>query len=198
MDRRVGSGSLGAAEQDRWRSWPRLALGLTLGVALAWGVWELATGSPEAVGPGGTDPARDSARSVDEAAQDGDAMEVSVAVVPRQLREPAEEASAGEVAGRPKGGIRSQPRLFGGAKVEPLYDPRSDALAGVRVSRVRKGSFWERLGVRGGDVVLEVNGELVDTPAASVKLINDLSEAAVLILRVRGEDGLERYLEYRS
>ena len=52
--------------------------------------------------------------------------------------------------------------------------------------------------MRGGDVVLEVNGELVDTPAASVKLINDLSEAAVLILRVRGEDGLERYLEYRS
>jgi len=95
-------------------------------------------------------------------------------------------------------GIRSPPGLYGGAKVEPLYDLRSDEVQGVRVSRIREGSFWELLGIRERDVLLEVNGQLVDTPSASVTLMNSLSREPVLILRLRGEDGRERFLEYRS
>jgi len=95
-------------------------------------------------------------------------------------------------------GIRSPPGLYGGAKVEPLYDLRSDAVQGVRVSRIQEGSFWELVGLKERDVVLEINGQLVDSPDASVTLMNSLSREPVLILRLRGEDGTERFLEYRS
>ena len=45
-------------------------------------------------------------------------------------------------------------------------------------------------------VVFEVNGEL--DPDASVFFLNSLSREYELILRVRGEDGLERILQHRS
>jgi len=91
---------------------------------------------------------------------------------------------------------RTQTRLFGDARVKALYD--NQTLRGVQITGVRDGSFWKRLGVRDGDVVLEVNGEPVDDPEASILLMNSLSRSEILSLRVRGLDGNERYLEYRT
>ena len=47
-------------------------------------------------------------------------------------------------------------------------------------------------------MVLEINAQLVDSPNASVMSMNSMSLEPVLILRVRGDDGLERFIEYRS
>jgi len=90
---------------------------------------------------------------------------------------------------------RTSRRLFGTAKVEAVYD-RYD-VKGVRLSRVDRDSFWYLVGIREGDVVLEVNGDLVDSPESTVELLNEMARAPTLLMRVRGADDEERLLEYR-
>lgn len=91
---------------------------------------------------------------------------------------------------------RAPTRLYAEARVRPLY--ANEDLRGVQILGVTPGSFWDEVGFRDGDVVLEVNGELVDDPSASVYLMNSLSREYELILRVRGEDGYERILQHLS
>ena len=91
---------------------------------------------------------------------------------------------------------RTPTRLYAEARVRPLY--ANEDLQGVQILGVAPGSFWDEVGFRDGDVVLEVNGELVDDPSASVYLMNSLSREYELILRVRGEDGYERILQHLS
>lgn len=179
----------------------RLVLGALALVGLGWALWRPAPPPTEVSPQGAASSTRPAPGVGGDGATSGAESEV-VLVAPRLERgapPPSEGSTIPErVDEGAEVGIRSPPGLYGGAKVEPLYDLRSDALRGVRLSRIREGSFWERLGVREGDVVLEVNGQLIDSPAASVMLMNSLSREPVLILRVRGEQGPERFLEYRS
>lgn len=91
--------------------------------------------------------------------------------------------------------LRTPFRLYGSARVSALYD-RHEFL-GVRVDEVDQGSLWDLVGVQSGDLVVEVNGELVNDPAAGVQLMNTLASDPVLLLRVRGVDGRERLLDFR-
>lgn len=91
---------------------------------------------------------------------------------------------------------RTQKNLYKSAKVSAVY--ANEDLLGVRIRNVAPGSFWSRVGFRHGDVILEANGELMDSPQASVNFMNALATSYVLIVRVRGEDGEERMLEFRT
>jgi membrane-associated protease RseP (regulator of RpoE activity) len=91
---------------------------------------------------------------------------------------------------------RRQVRLFGGANVKPLYDSSYRKIIGIQVNNVRPGSFWQTLGIRSGDVIVELNGERIDNTEAGNKLITSLGQERVLHLRVQGADGKERYLDY--
>ena len=93
---------------------------------------------------------------------------------------------------------RTAVRLYGSARVKPLYNLHDSTLNGVQISNVTPGSFWEELGVEDGDIILELNGELIDTPAASVKLMNQMSRGYVLNLRLRTPEGNERFIDYRT
>ncbi|MCS5637031.1 MAG: hypothetical protein NZ990_10980 [Myxococcota bacterium] len=93
---------------------------------------------------------------------------------------------------------RTAVRLYGNAKVRPLYNLHDNTIAGVEISNVAPGSFWDELGVGNGDVILELNGEVIDTPAASVELMNQFSRGFVLNLRLRTAEGLERFIDYRT
>jgi len=177
----------------------RLAVGALAAAGLGWMLWSPA--STDAPPESATVGARPGPELDHDAAAREPGSKVE-SVLPRvgAMAPPPRVDSAGpegveEGAGV---GIRSPTGLYGGAKVEPLYDLRSDALEGVRLSRIGERSFWNLVGVRDGDVVLEINGQLVDSPNASVTLMNSMSLEPVLILRVRGDDGLERFLEYRS
>lgn len=90
---------------------------------------------------------------------------------------------------------RTHIRLFGSAKVEAYY-AKTSQIQGVRVSRIQPGSFWAMLGARNGDLVIEVNGQLIDDPEIANTLMNELSASPYILLRVRGADGDERTLEY--
>ncbi len=93
---------------------------------------------------------------------------------------------------------RTAVRLYGNARVRPLYDRYGNALEGVEISQVSPGSFWQELGIDDGDVILELNGKLIDSPAATVELMNQFSRGYVLNLRIRTREGVERFIDYRT
>jgi hypothetical protein len=91
---------------------------------------------------------------------------------------------------------RRQVRLFGSANVKPVYDEGYHKIIGVQVNNIKPGSFWTTLGVRSGDVIVELNGQLIDNVEAGNNLMTSLGQERVLHLRVRGVDGKERSLDY--
>ena len=105
--------------------------------------------------------------------------------LPKIAKEPAETLEE----------MRQPVRLYGTAKVEALYD-RHDFL-GVQVKSVDEGSLWDLLGFQSGDLVVEANGQLVDNPAAGVQFMNSLARDSSVLVRVRGADGEERWIDFR-
>jgi len=93
---------------------------------------------------------------------------------------------------------RTPIRLYRDARVKPVYDLVTNRVEGVRILDVQPGSFWAEMGVRSHDVILEFNGSLVDSPASTVALMKAMSEGQVLSLRLRADDGEERFAEYRA
>ena len=91
---------------------------------------------------------------------------------------------------------RRQVRLFGSANVKAVYDKSYREIIGVQVSNIKPGSFWETLGIRNSDVIVELNNRLIDNVEAGNNLMTALGQEQVLHLRVRGADGKERYLDY--
>jgi len=93
---------------------------------------------------------------------------------------------------------RTGVRLYGDAQIKPLYNLHNNEIGGVQVKNIAPGSFWEELGIDEGDVILELNGDLINSPTASVDLMNQFSRGYVLNLRLRTRDGVERFVDYRT
>ncbi len=80
--------------------------------------------------------------------------------------------------------LSSLSELFSAVRVQPYIEngkPR-----GFRLSGIRKGSFLERLGAREGDVVSEVNGEVLDSVRKAFSLFSRYhgdSSVEITILR---------------
>jgi type II secretory pathway component PulC len=91
--------------------------------------------------------------------------------------------------------LRTPTRLYGTAKVKPVY--RLHDVEGARITNIGPGSFWDLLGVHEGDVVIELHGDPVDTPADLVALMNVLERDEHVAIAVRGTDGEVRYLDFR-
>jgi C-terminal processing protease CtpA/Prc len=92
--------------------------------------------------------------------------------------------------------LRTPIRLYGTAKVSAVYEVYD--FLGVRLEEIEPGSFWEILGVKEGDVVVEVHGEPLDDPSVGVALIKSLSQDSEVKIRVRGADGSQRYLQFTA
>jgi general secretion pathway protein C len=72
---------------------------------------------------------------------------------------------------------------------------KGDALDGFSISFIRKGSVFEKLGVRRGDVIKSVNGEKIDSYNAAFGVYKNISNINNLSLVVeRGKEEVE--LEY--
>lgn len=112
------------------------------------------------------------------------------------LREPSQpgEPIAEPEEEEPLEEKRTRRRLYATAKVKPLYD--NETLLGIQILRVDEGSFWDMIGFKTGDFILEANGELMDTPAASVSFMNAMNTDSELVIRVRGTDEEERVLVF--
>lgn len=93
---------------------------------------------------------------------------------------------------------RTSVRLYTDARVRPIYDLSTNEVQGVQILEVEPGSFWQEIGVESHDTIVELNGELIDSPNATVALMNALSRGYVLSLRIRDTDGRERFIDYRT
>ncbi|MDE0910673.1 MAG: hypothetical protein OSB60_09435 [Myxococcota bacterium] len=91
---------------------------------------------------------------------------------------------------------RTPTRLYATAKVKPLY--ANEDLLGIQILRVDDASFWEIVGFKTDDFILEVNGQLMNTPAASVSFMNAMNTSPELIIRVRGRNDEERVLVFNQ
>ena len=117
------------------------------------------------------------------------AEEPTTAGVAESLKQLMESVDAGDP------GQRSTARLFSEARIMPAYD--GDQMVGVKLSEVKAGSFYEKLGLGEGDVIKQLNGIEINSPAASTQVLSELSEAAAFEIVVVGAGG-ERSLTIDS
>ncbi len=93
-----------------------------------------------------------------------------------RLRERAEEADESP---------RSTSTLFSDARILPKYE--NGSMVGIQLSAIKSGSMYERFGFQDGDVITELNGIEIDNPAASAKLLSELTQASEFEFTVNGE-----------
>jgi general secretion pathway protein C len=71
-------------------------------------------------------------------------------------------------------------------------------LKGFRVRFVKRGSFFEKLGLRRGDVIVGINGETVNSYSLPVKMLSNIDSMDGLILQIkRGNNEVELEYEIR-
>jgi type II secretory pathway component PulC len=80
------------------------------------------------------------------------------------------------------------PDLLNSALATPRYRGENGKLIveGFKIDRIKEGSAIEQLGVRNGDVVLEANGEKLDSMVAIIRLLGQAQIAAqsrLIVLR---------------
>lgn len=118
------------------------------------------------------------------------AQEEEAAAAPAPREEPAAEAALEPCPDA----WRDPIRLFGDAQVRPVYEGRT--FLAVSIRGVAPGSFWEELGIRSEDQVVELDGEPVDSPQASVDLMNALERSDRIRLRLRTKEGRDRWISW--
>lgn len=85
--------------------------------------------------------------------------------------------------------------ILGEAQVIPV-ESASGEVGGFKFAWIKKGSVYEKLGFRKGDIIKQVNGEAVNSPSEGLKLYNSLKNSdQVSLLIVR--DGKEKTFEYQ-
>lgn len=163
---------------------------ISLGLAAAWVVRppEHGPATPESVAaPATSEPTPSAAAAAPRAPQPQRATTAAEAAEPPS----PQEESANELTLEEK---RTPTRLFGSANVRPVYDAYT--VKGVEILNVSPGSFWELVGVESGDVVVEVHGDVIDSPADTLALLHTMERDERVRIRVRGTDGVTRFLEF--
>jgi len=79
--------------------------------------------------------------------------------------------------------------LLNSARATPRFRDAANgqrAMEGFEVGQIKEGSVVEKLGLKNGDVIVEVNGEALDSLATVVRLFSEaqsLSQATLTVLR---------------
>jgi general secretion pathway protein C len=72
-------------------------------------------------------------------------------------------------------GGRSTATLYSQARIVPKWE--DGKMVGVQLNQVKKGSLYEKIGIRSGDVITSLNGISIDSPQASSKLLSEFTQA---------------------
>lgn len=85
------------------------------------------------------------------------------------------------------------PRLLSEARAVPYF--RNGVSVGMRMFAIRKGSMYEKLGLKNGDILKAVNDNSLSDPAQALKLFEKLKDERSIHLMVEraGEDVEFRY-----
>jgi hypothetical protein len=71
-------------------------------------------------------------------------------------------------------GLRARPQLLQQAWLTPVYSNKTQAgsdMLGLRVQKLVRGSFWQQLGLAGGDLLTHVNDRPIDSMSAWQQVI---------------------------
>jgi type II secretory pathway component PulC len=66
---------------------------------------------------------------------------------------------------------------------------------GIEISKIEPNSLYEQVGVQEGDVVMELNGVKIDSPAASKSLMDAIKGGQPLEMLVMGSDGESKMMK---
>jgi hypothetical protein len=70
--------------------------------------------------------------------------------------------------------LQDMGKLTRDARVIPNYDRESGTYKGFKLIGVRPNSMYRSLGIKSGDVILNVNGDPIDSPTKALELFNKL------------------------
>lgn len=85
------------------------------------------------------------------------------------------------------------PQLLSQARAVPYF--RNGQSIGMRLFAIRKGSMYEKLGLRNGDIIMSVNENNVGDPAQALKIFEKLKSERDIELVVE-RAGVEKTLNY--
>jgi len=84
-------------------------------------------------------------------------------------------------------GISGAAALFSQARVLPKY--KDGEMVGIEISQIEADSFYEEVGLAEGDMLTNINGITIDTPAASQKLLEAFTNQNPILAEVTGPSG---------
>lgn len=92
--------------------------------------------------------------------------------------------------------LNDLPRVLQDAKAVPYVTPGSGGeIGGFKMVAIKPGSIYEKLGLKTGDIIKGVNGEMVDTPQKAMELYQALKNSNDIQLEItRG--GTTKSLNY--
>lgn len=70
---------------------------------------------------------------------------------------------------------RSTAALYSQARIVPKWE--DGKMVGVQLNQVKKGSLYEKIGIRSGDIITSLNGIRIDSPQASSELLSEFTQA---------------------
>jgi general secretion pathway protein C len=92
-----------------------------------------------------------------------------------------------EVAPADAANLRNPAALFAQARILPKYE--GGQMVGVQVNAIKPGSIFERIGIRDGDVIKELNGIRIDSPEQSARILLEFVDARRFDVVVRNDQG---------
>lgn len=89
--------------------------------------------------------------------------------------------------------LANLPRLLSQARAVPYF--RNGKSVGMRLFAIRRGSLYEKLGLKNGDIIKEVNENSLTDPAQALKLFEQLKSERSIQVKVErsGQDTQLRY-----
>jgi len=91
--------------------------------------------------------------------------------------------------------VQNPATLFSEARVLPKYE--EGEMVGLQVNAIKPGSVFEEIGMQNGEVITELNGIKIDSPAQSQKILEEFRDHSEFKVLVRGPQG-ERTLEFST
>jgi general secretion pathway protein C len=82
------------------------------------------------------------------------------------------------------------------ARVIPNYDRESGSYKGFKLIGVRPNSLYRAIGIRSGDVIMQINGEELNSPGKALELFTKLQTSSAIQLDI-GRRGQNHSLSYK-
>lgn len=89
--------------------------------------------------------------------------------------------------------LANLPRLLSQARAVPFF--RNGQSIGMRLFAIRRGSLYEKVGLKNGDILLSINDNSLSDPTQALKLFEELKNQEQLAVKVE-RNGKEKSLNY--